>query len=370
MKHATLLTIFILFVLVLPYSQANASDAANKLKGRILLQVESKGEAWYVNPKDGKRYYMANGTEAYSVMRNLGVGVNNTDLNKIKTDKSIAKKQQGKIFLQIESKGEAYYIDNNGNAHYLRDGTAAYQIMRQLGLGIKNTDLEKIELSIKDESLKMYQVVKVIDGDTIEVSINGVNKTLRLIGLDTPETLDPRKPVQCFGQVASNRAKELMQGKKVRLEADATQGELDMYGRLLRYVWLEDGTLYNLKMVKDGYAHEYTYNTAFKYQVQFKTAQKEAQDNLRGFWAPNTCNGDTAKIATSTTNTITATSTNLVNDQLASKYHTSSYGTSKYYYPPTCDGWRTLTANYLKSFDTLAALLKDYPARIISPACQ
>ncbi|MDO8486360.1 MAG: S1C family serine protease [Candidatus Staskawiczbacteria bacterium] len=115
-----------------------------RLSGRILLQVESHGEAWYVNPKDNKRYYMANGAEAYTIMRNLGVGITNKDLEKIRSNKDIAKKQWGKIFLQTESRGEAYYIDINGVAHYLKDGNVAYQIMRELGLGITNSELNKI----------------------------------------------------------------------------------------------------------------------------------------------------------------------------------------------------------------------------------
>ncbi|MDP3042985.1 MAG: serine protease [bacterium] len=117
---------------------------SKKQIGKILLQVESHGETWYVNPKDNKRYYMANGNEAYQIMRYLGVGITNKDLAKIKADKNLAKKFSGKIFLQVEVKGEAYYIDFNGVAHYLKDGAAAYTIMRELGLGIKNNDLSKI----------------------------------------------------------------------------------------------------------------------------------------------------------------------------------------------------------------------------------
>lgn len=117
---------------------------ANKLKGKILLQTESHGEAWYVNPKDGKKYYMANGQEAYNVMRKFGVGLTNKDLEKIKNNKIFAKKNSGKIFLQVESKGEAYYIDFNGAYHYLKDGLVAYEVMRSLGLGISNINLDKI----------------------------------------------------------------------------------------------------------------------------------------------------------------------------------------------------------------------------------
>lgn len=115
-----------------------------RLVGRILLQVEAHGEAWYVNPKDLKKYYMADGNEAYRIMRYLGVGITNKDLEKIKSDKTFAKKHSGKIFLQVEAHGEAFYIDINGNSHYLKNGIEAYNIMRNLGLGISNIDLRKI----------------------------------------------------------------------------------------------------------------------------------------------------------------------------------------------------------------------------------
>ncbi len=349
---------------------AKAEDLSSKLKGRILLQVESRGEAWYVNPKDSKRYYMADGSEAYNIMRTLGVGITNNDLDKIKVNKILAKKHFGKILLQVQSHGEAYYIDSNGNAHYLKDGAAAYQIMRNLGLGIKTIDLTKIELSGKDKqnnvAVKFYQVVDVVDGDTIKVLIDNATTTIRLIGLDTPETLDPRKVVQCFGREASARAEELLLGKMVRLENDGASEELDKYMRPLKYVYLEDDTLYNEKMIRDGYAHEYTYIKPYKYQTKFKEAQKEASAKLRGLWATDTCNGDTTKEAVSEGEDVN-TNNNVV---LGNKYYTSSYSTSKYYYPESCDGWKGLNSKYLKEFSSLNELLKSYPSRIISPNCQ
>ena len=145
---------------------------------------------------------------------------------------------------------------------------------------------------------KLYSVVKVIDGDTISVNIDGRVETLRLIGINTPETVDPRKPVECFGKEASDKAKELLTGKKVYLEADNTQGERDKYSRLLRYVWLEDGTFFNKKMISDGYAYEYTYDTIYKYQTEFKQAEIEARTTKKGLWADNVC--DQTKIQTST----------------------------------------------------------------------
>jgi micrococcal nuclease len=129
-----------------------------------------------------------------------------------------------------------------------------------------------------------YEVSKVIDGDTIDVSIGGVTERVRMIGVNTPETVDPRKPVECFGVEASKQAKSLMTGKRVVLEADATQGERDTYGRLLRYVFLEDGTNVNLLMIKSGFAYEYTYNLPYKYQKEFKEAQSEASTGKIGLW--------------------------------------------------------------------------------------
>jgi len=142
-------SVVLLLLIITPFFSVNATAASinQKLKGKILLQIESHGEAWYVHPATAERYYMANGNEAYNIMRTLGVGITNVDLNKIKANKVFAKKSSGKIFLQVESKGEAYYVDFNGVAHYLKDGAAAYEVMRSLGLGITNTNLEQIPLA-------------------------------------------------------------------------------------------------------------------------------------------------------------------------------------------------------------------------------
>lgn len=136
-------------ILSIPISRVNVNydpTLTERLKGRILLQIESRGEAWYVNPQEGKRYYMANGNEAYTIMRNQGVGITNKDLQAIQDNKTLAKKHTGKIFLQVESKGEAYYVYIDGTLHYLKNGEEAYNIMRNLGLGITNADLAKIEV--------------------------------------------------------------------------------------------------------------------------------------------------------------------------------------------------------------------------------
>ena len=208
-----------------------------------------------------------------------------------------------------------------------------------------------------------YSVVSVVDGDTIKINMSGTTETLRLIGMDTPETVDPRKPVQCFGKEASNKAKELLSGQKVRIEKDSTQGDRDKYGRLLAYVWREEGLFFNEYMIKQGYAHEYTYDLPYKYQTQFKRDQTYARENQLGLWSLNTCNGNT----TTTTNT-TSTSSSTATPE--GKYYTSSYHSSKYYYPADCPGWKSLSQNYLEAFDSLSELLAAYPSKILSPGCQ
>lgn len=145
-----------------------------------------------------------------------------------------------------------------------------------------------------------YSVVEVVDGDTIRIDMGGTTETLRLIGIDTPETRDPRKPVQCFGKEASDRAKLLLVGQRVRIAEDPTQDTRDKYGRLLAYVWRADGLFYNYRTILDGYAHEYTYNTPYQFQAQFRAAENEARENGRGLWSTDSCGGDTTQPATPT----------------------------------------------------------------------
>lgn len=97
--------------------------------------------------------------------------------------------------------------------------------------------------------------------------------------------------MQCFGKEASDHAKQVLTGQNVSLAADPTQGDKDKYGRLLRYVFLPDGTNFNLEQIQEGYAFEYTYDIPYEYQSQFKRAQDEARNANKGLWAPNTCNG-------------------------------------------------------------------------------
>lgn len=151
---------------------------------------------------------------------------------------------------------------------------------------------ESSEDEIIDEVEQVYMVTSVTDGDTIEVDIDGTKQKLRLIGIDTPETVDPRKPVECFGREASDKMKELVLGKRVKLEADSTQSDKDKYGRLLRYVFLDDDTFINKAMIEQGFAYEYTYQKPYQYQQDFKQSEQEAKDAKRGLWADGVCESE------------------------------------------------------------------------------
>jgi micrococcal nuclease len=126
------------------------------------------------------------------------------------------------------------------------------------------------------------KVERAVDGDTIKVLIKNQEDTVRLIGIDAPETSDPKKPIQCFGEEARDKAKELLTGKTIILESDPTQSDRDEYGRLLRYVFL-DGLNFNKLMISEGYAREYTFKgKIYKYQAEFIQAEKKAKAENRG----------------------------------------------------------------------------------------
>ena len=152
---------------------------------------------------------------------------------------------------------------------------------------------EKLELELElyaPEGLPYYYVISVTDGDTIRVNYNGRSTPVRMIGIDTPETVHPNKPVECYGPESSEYARRHLSNKSVQLEFDNSQGMTDKYGRLLAYVYV-DGVSYNFHAIKDGYAYEYTYNSAYKYQKEFMFAESEAESENRGLWSPSTCNG-------------------------------------------------------------------------------
>lgn len=135
--------------------------------------------------------------------------------------------------------------------------------------------------------LTQVKVIRVVDGDTIE--IEGKIK-VRYIGINTPELHDPRKPIECFGQAASDENKRLVEGKEVYIEKDVS--ETDKYKRLLRYVWIgnplnasSEAMFINDYLVRQGFAQVSTFPSDVKYQQQFLEAQTEAKENNRGLWS-------------------------------------------------------------------------------------
>ena len=128
-------------------------------------------------------------------------------------------------------------------------------------------------------NLQRFKVLYVVDGDTVKLT---TLESLRYIGIDTPETKHPRKPVEYYGKEASAFNKHLVEGKDILVEFDVT--EKDRYGRLLGYVFLEDGTFVNALLVKQGYAKVYTCPPNVKYSSLFYKLQAEARENNRGLW--------------------------------------------------------------------------------------
>lgn len=128
-------------------------------------------------------------------------------------------------------------------------------------------------------------VTRVVDGDTIHVSFGGSDETVRFIGINTPETVDPRSPVECFGEEASKHMKALLpKGTEVRLVRDVEAR--DKYGRLLAYVYkVADGTFVNLELAQDGYADLLTFPPNVAHVDDFTKAVQQARDANRGLWA-------------------------------------------------------------------------------------
>ena len=127
-------------------------------------------------------------------------------------------------------------------------------------------------------------VVRVVDGDTIEVEIDGEKHKVRYIGIDTPETVDPRRPVGCYGEEASAANKALVEGLIVGLEKDVS--DTDVFGRLLRYVWLNSEEMVNAMLVREGYAQSSAYPPDVRHQEIFNAFEEEARRAGRGLWGP------------------------------------------------------------------------------------
>jgi rare lipoprotein A len=207
LKPSLFLFLFLLtFFLNVNSLQAATSD---NLSGKILLQVEKNGEAWYVKPSDRKRVFLGRPADAFNIMRELGLGVSNLNLEKIPAkhenfsagfDLNLSKKLAGKILLQVEENGEAYYVNpDNFKKYYLGRPADAFNVMKELGLGISNSDISTIEI----DSNFNYQ------SDDVISAISEIN--LDVLASDTRFEID-------YSDKAFTKPVELIVEKKFKVQ--------------------------------------------------------------------------------------------------------------------------------------------------------
>ena len=222
--------------------------------------------------------------------------------------------------------------------------------------------------SVSEESVvptnTTYQVVSVVDGDTVKLDMNGTTESIRIIGLDTPETVHPSKPVECMGIEASNKAKQLLTGQSVRFENDDTQDTRDRFGRLLGYLFLPNGDNFAEVMLRAGYGSEYTYDLPYKYQSTFKAAEQSAKANKLGLWADGVCVAEEVKEEPEPQpQPVAAPASD------GSRWYVSSHHSSKFYYCEDTNAWEGLSPDYLEVYESEAALKAKYTAHTLHESC-
>lgn len=216
------LVIFLFFVVSI--KKVEAQTLGERLTGRILVDVERNGEAWYVYPKDSKRYYLGRPHNAFSIMRELGLGISERDFQRIaqadtevEGDVVFAKRLAGQIILQVERNGEAWYINPlTYKKHYLGRPDDAFRIMRELGLGISRKNLAYVHKNTLDESINeysSYDFKKVINYnnqdyflDVIEINLD--NPSLKII-------TDTANSQNCTGRCQAKELLDYLENDKV-----------------------------------------------------------------------------------------------------------------------------------------------------------
>jgi micrococcal nuclease len=187
----------------------------------------------------------------------------------------------------------AFFVD--GTFSFLNNPKLEKELLNELTI-IVNDQFNKIDgydnndvLGQTTQESEFVVVKRIVDADTIELT---TNDKLRYIGINAPETKHPTKKVECFGEKASIKNKELVEGKEVRIEKDVSQS--DRYKRLLRYVYVQqdDGSeiFVNEYLVREGYAKASSYPPDIKFQELFKSAENEARDLNKGLWGDECLN--------------------------------------------------------------------------------
>lgn len=204
-----------------------------------------------------------------------------------------------------------------------------------------NTTINTIEKTLAPSPVT-YTVKRVVDGDTLKIDYNGKEESVRLIGVDTPESVHPDESKNTeFGKKASEFSKNYLEGKQISLEFDVQ--ERDKYGRLLAYVYL-NGIMYNKTLLEEGYAKIATYPPNVKYVDDFTKIQEEARNNKKGLWAYQTTTEETPaneENTSATENTDNNSSSSNIQYNGRTVYR-SKTGT-KYHYSSTCSNMKNPT---------------------------
>ncbi len=193
---------FIIYFLSLSLSLAflvSPAEAKNRLEGKILLQVESTGEAWYVLPDIYERVYLGRPAQAFEIMRNFGLGISSSDL-KLFLKESFPESLGGKIVLAVEQNGEAYYINPDDlKSHYLGRPADAFIVMRNLGLGISNEDLISIpsrDHFILEEKVDVKEELEVEDKGDVKEELEVENRGEEIVDIDYVKNIELSEEVK------------------------------------------------------------------------------------------------------------------------------------------------------------------------------
>lgn len=241
--------------------------------------------------------------------------------------------------------------DNEGNFNFTTKLAVGGHLLNVKSIDEAGNESEDYTTTVNFNPLKTKaRVYRVVDGDTIKIDEGKIS--VRYIGIDTPETVHPSKPVECMGKEASDRNKQLVEGKEVILEKDIS--ETDKYGRSLRYVWLEE-TLVNELLVKEGYAKSSTYPPDVKHQQKFIEAEREARENNKGLWG-DACN----TAATTTKPTSTPTQTTPVQSTTPASSPTTQTTTQPVHTAPTTTTSGPYTCNCSKACSQMSSCEEAY----------
>lgn len=269
MKKLFIISLLFIFSFALAAPQSDAASMADRLSGRILLQVEDRGEAWYIYPDDLQRYYLGYPADAFEIMRKLGLGATHEFITShtIYPDHVL-----GKILIDVDDLGKAYYIyPVDRRAYYLGYPKDAFNIMRSLGLGITNSDLNQITISTESPAVVYNNttlVTEVINNNTIKLDDGRI---IYLFGIADGEDME------VFVEESTEKLRQIVLNKRITLGEAPSEDDPDTF---LVYV---DGYEVNLELVRQGFGlptAEFDPDSADKYIL----ALFDAIGGHRGLW--------------------------------------------------------------------------------------